>query len=95
MHSVDRVTIGGPEDRLGIDLPRQDLRDRGENARRFDRTVTRVGTALTRADRPLRARALAHTLGLPSAEVRAALRRLQDLGAAISHDRRWTAIVEG
>jgi hypothetical protein len=48
-------------------------------------------TALKNADRPMRARSLAYDLGLSAAEVTAELRLLQDLGVAISHDRRWTA----
>jgi len=52
--------------------------------------AVRLHAALADADRPLRARSLAYDLGLPSAEVTAELRRLQDLGVAASHDRRWT-----
>jgi hypothetical protein len=51
----------------------------------------RLETALKNAEHPMRARSLAYDLGLSAAEVTAELRRLQDLGVAISHDRRWTA----
>ncbi|MCK9878488.1 hypothetical protein MXD61_08335 [Frankia sp. AgPm24] len=95
MHSVDHVTIVGPSDGgLGIELPRQDLRHRAELAGRTDRTGARVRAALRCANGPLRARVLAHTLDLPSSEVTAALRRLQELGAATSRDRRWTAVID-
>ncbi|MCL9759179.1 hypothetical protein [Frankia sp. AiPa1] len=94
MHSVDRVTSTESSDAdLAIELPRQGSRHRVELTGRTDRTGARVRAALRCANRPLRARALAHTLDLPSAEVTAALRHLQDLGAAISHDRRWTAVI--
>ncbi|CAO5236537.1 hypothetical protein [Frankia sp. AgKG'84/4] len=96
MHYVDPVTKVGPECSLiGLDLPHQERRPGAGNPGRPDRTGTRVRAALTRADQPLRARALARALNLPAAEVTAALRRLQDLGAAMSHDRRWTAVSEG
>ncbi|MCK9896616.1 hypothetical protein [Frankia sp. AgB32] len=87
--------MAGTEADLGIDLPRQQSRAGGENPGRPDRNVTRVHAALSQADQPLRARTLAHVLGLPAAEVTAALRRLQDAGAAVSHDRRWSAVTEG
>jgi len=41
--------------------------------------------------RPVRARKLAHLTSLPPAQVREGLRRLQDEGRAVSHDRRWVA----
>ncbi|SNQ50095.1 conserved hypothetical protein [Frankia canadensis] len=95
MHSVNPVTFTTPsEGGLGIKVPRQDVRHRVEIAGRPDWTGARVRAALARANQPLRARALAHILGLPAVEVKAALRRLQDLGAAASHDRRWTAVTE-
>jgi Mn-dependent DtxR family transcriptional regulator len=50
----------------------------------------RLHAALTEADGPVRARSLAYDLGLSASEVTAELRRLQDLGVATSHDRRWT-----
>src|SRR5262245_21749029 len=50
----------------------------------------RLHAALAEADHPVRARSLAYDLGLPSAEVTAELRRLQDLGVATSRARRWT-----
>ncbi|MCM3882613.1 hypothetical protein [Frankia sp. R82] len=95
MHSVEHVTITDQSDGgLAIELPRQDLRHRAELAGRTDRTGARVRAALRCANEPLRARVLAHALDLPAAEVTAALRRLQDLGAATSRDRRWTAVTD-
>jgi hypothetical protein len=95
MHSVAPVTMTGPSaDGLGFELPRQDVRRRTEKAAQLDWTGARVRAALACANQPLRARVLAHMLGLSSTEVRAALRRLQDRGAAVSHGRRWTAVTE-
>ena len=54
--------------------------------------TVRLHAALASADRPLRARSLAHDLGLSAAEVTAELRRMQDLGVATSRDRRWRAV---
>jgi len=55
--------------------------------------VTAVERALAGVlgPRPVRARKLAAVTGLPKAEVRNGLRRLQDEGRAMSHDRRWVA----
>lgn len=58
---------------------------------RPEKIIIRVRAALERTDRPVRARALARELGLPQAEVTAQLRRFQDVGAAASQGRRWTA----
>ncbi|WP_084692131.1 hypothetical protein [Parafrankia elaeagni] len=93
MHSVTSPT--GPlqaKSRLTGDVPRQPQRRYRDKLTRADRTVLAVREALARADRPVRARVLALDLGLPPAEVTAGLRRLQDLGAASSHARRWVAV---
>jgi biotin operon repressor len=58
-------------------------------------SATQLRAALARADRPLRARALARDLGLHRADVTAQLRRLQDSGDALSRDRRWVAVESG
>ena len=52
--------------------------------------AVRLETALKNAEHPMRARSLAYDLGLSAAEVTAELRQLQDLGVAVSRDRRWT-----
>lgn len=93
MHSVTSPTNVAPaKTRLTGDVPRQPQRRHRDKVTRADRTVIAVREALARADRPVRARVLALDLGLPPAEVTAGLRRLQDVGAALSHARRWVAV---
>jgi len=98
MHSVTYTTADVRQEiRLTGDAPDQPQRQRRDSTTASDQThpewtVARLRAALARTDRPVRARALAHDLGIPSAEVTAHLRRLQDLGLAASHDRRWTAV---
>ncbi|ABW16239.1 hypothetical protein Franean1_6905 [Parafrankia sp. EAN1pec] len=93
MHSVTSPTNVTPtKSRLTGDVPRQPQRRHRDKVTRADRTVIAVREALARADRPVRARVLALDLGLPAAEVTAGLRRLQDVGAALSHARRWVAV---
>lgn len=99
MHSVTCATAAAPDkSRLAIEARRNQQRRHRESMARVERTaplaeraVTRLHAALAGANRPIRARALARDLGLPRAAVTAELRRLQDVGAAVSHDRRWAA----
>ena len=95
MHSVTYTTTDVSwESRLSDDASPEQPRPH-DSARASGRplpgwTAARLRATLARADRPMRARALARELGVPSAAVTAELRRLQDLGLVTSHDRRWT-----
>lgn len=91
MHYVSRATANEQANsQLAHDVPQQRRQDK-EVPGQPKRAVPQVCAALVRAGRPVRARALAHSLDLPPAEVTAELRRLQDAGIAVSHERRWTA----
>jgi biotin operon repressor len=91
MHRVTSVTaIARDKDSSAGDV-RRHPRYRRDVPLMPERTVTQLRAALARADRPVRARVLARDLGLPRAEVTAQLRHLQDVGVAVSSDRRWVA----
>jgi predicted Rossmann fold nucleotide-binding protein DprA/Smf involved in DNA uptake len=90
MKSVSLTTSSRREPRLAEPTRRVRRAAPAGGAATPTRIEARLRAALARAQRPVRARALAHDLGLPAAEVTAELRRLQDLGIATSHDRRWS-----
>lgn len=93
MHHVTRGTaIAEGKDVLVREAPRRaQQRDETGTVRR-GRAVRQVRAALALAERPVRARALAHDLDLPTAEVTAELRHLQDVGVVVSRDRRWVVV---
>jgi predicted Rossmann fold nucleotide-binding protein DprA/Smf involved in DNA uptake len=95
MHYVTQGTAiarGQVKDVLVSEAPRRAQQRDEAGPLRHGRAVRQVRAALALAERPVRARALAHDLDLPTAEVTAELRHLQDVGVVVSHDRRWAVV---